>query len=137
MNRYGTYLMPPMFGNDIEFFEALRSRIKFSIGFIVLLAALLALLWNAQPWFVLDVEIKPASKPSEVSTESASQQKQSPALQSNVEIINYTVRPGDTLSEIAEHYGVGLAALMQHNNIDNPNAMRTGQRLRIPRSPKQ
>ncbi|MDZ7343218.1 MAG: LysM peptidoglycan-binding domain-containing protein [candidate division KSB1 bacterium] len=137
MNRYGTYLMPPMFGNDVEFSEALRSRIRFAIGFIVFLVALLVLLWNAQPWFELVVEIKPADKTSEVSTKSASPQKKSPALQSNVEIIEYTVRAGDTLSEIAERYGIGLTTLMQYNRIDDPNALRAGQRLRIPHSAYQ
>jgi hypothetical protein len=137
MNRYGSYLMPPISGNDIEFSEAFRSRIRFAIGFIVLLVALLALLWNAQPWFEIFVEIKPAKQSSDASMESASRRKKSPALQSDVEITDYTVRAGDTLSEIAERHGVGVAVIAQYNHIDDANALRAGQPLRIPRNPSQ
>ncbi|QPN69118.1 LysM peptidoglycan-binding domain-containing protein [Synechococcus sp. CBW1108] len=45
-----------------------------------------------------------------------------------------TVRPGDTLSTIAEANGVSLTRLMQANGISNPNLVITGQRLVIPGS---
>ena len=47
---------------------------------------------------------------------------------------HYTVRSGDTLSEIAGHYGVSEAALQDYNSLDNPDLIYTGEVLRIPRS---
>ncbi len=44
----------------------------------------------------------------------------------------YTVRPGDTLSQIAERFGVSLQALMEANGITDPDAIYVGQVLRIP-----
>ena len=45
----------------------------------------------------------------------------------------YTVQPGDTLSAIAEHFDVGAGAVAELNGIANPNLLRVGQELRIPR----
>lgn len=45
---------------------------------------------------------------------------------------HHTVRPGQTLSGIAAHYGVSMQALMQVNNIWNPNRIFVGQVLCIP-----
>ena len=44
----------------------------------------------------------------------------------------YTVRSGETLSEIAKRYGIELEALMAVNSIDDANAIYEGQRLRMP-----
>lgn len=44
----------------------------------------------------------------------------------------YTVRPGDMLSAIAMRYGVTVEALMQANNLRNPNRIVVGQDLVIP-----
>lgn len=44
----------------------------------------------------------------------------------------YVVQPGDTLGAIAFRYGVSLEALMQANNLYNPNALDVGQVLKIP-----
>lgn len=44
----------------------------------------------------------------------------------------YTVKRGDSLSEIAERYGVALAALKFANEISNSNDIRVGQVLTIP-----
>lgn len=44
----------------------------------------------------------------------------------------YIVKSGDTLSEIAEKYGVTYQALASHNNISNPNLIRVGQKITIP-----
>lgn len=45
----------------------------------------------------------------------------------------YTVRPGDTLSEIAEDYRLPADALVRFNGLRNPNEIYAGQVLRIPR----
>lgn len=43
----------------------------------------------------------------------------------------YTIRPGDTLSEIAERYGTTTSALMALNGITNPNLIYAGTTIRI------
>lgn len=44
----------------------------------------------------------------------------------------HVVRQGETLSEIAREYRVSSAAIIQANNLENPNALRIGQELFIP-----
>jgi LysM repeat protein len=44
----------------------------------------------------------------------------------------YTVRPGDTLSDIAVRHRVSLAALVAANRITNPGVIHPGQRIAIP-----
>ena len=44
----------------------------------------------------------------------------------------HTVRPGETASEIAKHYGVKLADLLRANSIANANLIRSGTELTIP-----
>ncbi|MEW5941900.1 MAG: LysM peptidoglycan-binding domain-containing protein [Chloroflexota bacterium] len=44
----------------------------------------------------------------------------------------YIVQPGDTLSSIAERFGVTVDDLMAANGIVNPNLLAVGQRLIIP-----
>ena len=46
----------------------------------------------------------------------------------------YTVRAGDTLSEIADKYNVNYAKLATYNNIPNPNVIRVGQKIKIPKN---
>lgn len=43
----------------------------------------------------------------------------------------YTIRPGDTLSEIAERYGTTVSALMTLNAITNPDLIYAGTTIRI------
>ena len=44
----------------------------------------------------------------------------------------YTVQSGDTLSSIAQRYGVTVEAISQANEITNPNQIQVGQVLTIP-----
>jgi LysM repeat protein len=44
----------------------------------------------------------------------------------------HTIQPGETLSQIAEVYGVPLEELMELNSIDDPNAIVSGQILVLP-----
>lgn len=46
--------------------------------------------------------------------------------------IDYTVQPGDTLSLIAQRFGVPVDLLAQANEITNPNLIQVGQVLTIP-----
>jgi len=45
----------------------------------------------------------------------------------------YVVKGGDTLSGIASAYGVTISALMEANGIKKANALRSGQKLVIPK----
>lgn len=44
----------------------------------------------------------------------------------------YTVKSGDTLSEIATKYGTTYQALAAYNGIANPNVITVGQKIKIP-----
>ena len=54
------------------------------------------------------------------------------ALTLFVGFLAYTVKPGDTLSEIAQRSDVSVAELIELNGISNPNLIRAGQVLLIP-----
>lgn len=45
---------------------------------------------------------------------------------------SYTVRPGDTLSEIGQRFGVSWQSLARENGISNPNLILPGRTLSIP-----
>jgi LysM repeat protein len=45
----------------------------------------------------------------------------------------YTVRPGDTLADIARNHGVRAQDIMQANGITDPDMIQAGRRLKIPR----
>lgn len=47
--------------------------------------------------------------------------------------MTYTVKRGDTLSEIAETFGVDMWDLAEANGLRNPNYIVVGQVLTIPR----
>jgi murein DD-endopeptidase MepM/ murein hydrolase activator NlpD len=55
-----------------------------------------------------------------------------PARQPLAESAEYVVRGGDTLTSIAQRYGVSLNSLMQVNGLANPDRIYVGQRLVIP-----
>jgi len=45
--------------------------------------------------------------------------------------VRYTVRRGDSLSRIANRFGVGLAPLQRLNGLNNPSALQVGRVLKI------
>lgn len=47
--------------------------------------------------------------------------------------VEHVVNSGETLSAIAQAYGVTVSAIVKANNISNPNSVREGQKLFIPR----
>ena len=51
--------------------------------------------------------------------------------------ITYTVERGNTLSQIAESYNVTVAHIVELNNIQNPNLIFPGEKLRITESDSQ
>lgn len=52
--------------------------------------------------------------------------------QPNIDIPTHTVKAGETLSQIAEQYGLSPARLMYMNGLHDPNAIYVGQVLRLP-----
>lgn len=48
--------------------------------------------------------------------------------------VTYTVVAGDTLSKIAAKYGTTYQKLAAYNGITNPNIIRVGQKIKIPRT---
>ena len=46
--------------------------------------------------------------------------------------LTHRVARGDTLSEIAERYGIGLSALMRANSLDSNDIIRVGQEINLP-----
>jgi LysM repeat protein len=49
---------------------------------------------------------------------------------------NYTIKAGDTLGGIADHFNVSLDSLLSANPDVSPNAMSIGQTLKIPSTPR-
>ncbi len=47
----------------------------------------------------------------------------------------YTVRAGDTVGTIAQRYGTTVSWIVQTNNLENPNLIYVGQKLRVPCAP--
>jgi len=125
------YFLPPSFGPDFDFFQTLRGYVKFSFMLLFFMALLLILAWNIQPWY--EIEIKPANKLKAVASADLERVMYDRALQSDIKIVTYVVRPGDTLSEIAERHDVSVATLLRFNALENPNTLYAGQRLKIPR----
>lgn len=57
-----------------------------------------------------------------------------PAAYSPPSNVDYTVVDGDTVTSIAEHFGVTVSALLGANPLSDPNVVLTGQELTIPLS---
>jgi LysM repeat protein len=47
-------------------------------------------------------------------------------------VLYHTVQSGETLSSIAQRYGIGWQAIASANGLVNPNQIYVGQRLKIP-----
>jgi LysM repeat protein len=46
----------------------------------------------------------------------------------------YVVKPGDTLASIAQAHETNVASLLRANNLSDPNFIRAGQRISLPRA---
>jgi len=57
---------------------------------------------------------------------------------SNKDLGSYTIKSGDTLSQIAEDRSLGTSDLLEANpSIKNPNSIRAGQNIKIPGTKKE
>ncbi|MGD9712890.1 MAG: LysM peptidoglycan-binding domain-containing protein [Thermomicrobiales bacterium] len=55
-----------------------------------------------------------------------------PSATVRTELIEYVVGDGDTLSGIADEFGVSQGAIIEANGLPNPDAIFVGQTLMIP-----
>lgn len=63
-----------------------------------------------------------------------SPQEIKPVPQTQPDYTSYTIRQGDTLSSIARRYGTTANEIAQYNNLANKDALRIGQKLKIPKN---
>lgn len=84
-----------------------------------LLAVLVAVFLVVQSGFDDDATSKPTAQTAPATTTKAKGRR------------TYTVRAGDNLSEIAQRYGLSVEQLQELNPDVDPQAIRTGQRLRL------
>lgn len=70
----------------------------------------------------------PQAAPAEVAVDSPTAAPQAPAVEEEI----YVVQAGDSLLAIAGRFGVTLQAIMDANNLTNPDFVFSGQRLVIP-----
>lgn len=124
MNGYTPFFVSPS-NPDFDFFQVLRGYLKFALFVLVFFYLLIALLWHLQPWFEIDLHPKNSTHENSMSTESSLR------LQSAVEVINHTVRSGETMSGIADRYKVPLMVLLKQNPTTQPNILWAGQRIKI------
>ncbi len=72
------------------------------------------------------------SEPSQEEPQAKPVEVKAPAVDSEAELMKYTVQRGDTLSGIALAYGVKVNALASYNKIAKKDFIRVGQVLTIP-----
>lgn len=51
----------------------------------------------------------------------------------SLETVQYSVRKRDTLTRIAQKHGVHVSVLAKMNEMENPHALRPGQRIKVPK----
>lgn len=57
--------------------------------------------------------------------------KQQPLVLATTRTLNYRVRPGDSLSKIAQRFSVSVADIVKWNNINTENFLQPGQQLKL------
>ncbi|MFC4767037.1 3D domain-containing protein [Effusibacillus consociatus] len=57
--------------------------------------------------------------------------------QSDKSFVTYTIKPGDTLSQLARQFNTDVTAIIAMNNVTDPRALTVGQSLTIPKELKQ
>ena len=83
-----------------------------------------------QPTFVSSLRSWAAEPAVEVSAQATAEPLATAAPR--VEAVTYTVAAGDTLSQIAQRFGVDVAAIVQTNRLTDPNVLVPGTKLSIP-----
>ena len=57
-------------------------------------------------------------------------------IPNNNNLSQYTIQSGDSLAKIAQNYGTTVQEIVKTNNIDNPNLIRIGQVITVPKKSK-
>jgi len=70
----------------------------------------------------------PAPTPTYIPTPDPTRSAVAQPIEDQIHVVQF----GDTLTHIAERYGVTVEAIMQANQLDNPNTLTVGQSLIIP-----
>ena len=78
-----------------------------------------------------DPEAQPTATPTEMTTAVATEVSQ-PTEAPESKGQTYRIKRGDTLSAIAERFDTTVRALVRLNDIEDPHAIRAGQRIDIP-----
>lgn len=78
------------------------------------------------------VQVPPQSAPQPPQPAPGPQSPAEPAAEP--EYRTYTVKPGDTLSEIAASFGVDWHEMARLNKLDNPDLIYPGQVFKVPNS---
>jgi LysM repeat protein len=63
--------------------------------------------------------------------------QQPPPSAPTMRTIEYEVQPGDTLTDIAARFGTGVETLVRFNQLQDPNRILLGQRLKVPSHAEQ
>jgi LysM repeat protein len=50
------------------------------------------------------------------------------------DVVNHTVKKGETLAKIADRYGTSVSAIVRANGLRNANQIYVGQKLKIPKT---
>lgn len=90
-------------------------------------------LYNKMPELAKIVNEKLNGNTSEVKVEEPAKEKKQEETKKEevITTFEYTVKPGDTLSEIAKKYGVSVDDIVKINKIKNKNLIFVGQKLKI------
>ena len=75
---------------------------------------------------------KPAAKPAQKPAAKKAEHKPAKKAAKKPEHRTYTVKSGDTLSEIGQRFGVSYMDIARLNNIKNPDLIYPGQVFKIP-----
>jgi uncharacterized membrane protein len=73
-----------------------------------------------------------APSPTATSVEAAIETPTEAPTDTPVSLVVHVVQPGETLSSIGRQYGVAYQAIMEANDMENPNQLEIGQELIIP-----
>jgi len=74
----------------------------------------------------------PTATPVEAATQTPSEAPTEAPTATPVSVVIHIVQPGETLSSIGRQYGVTYEAIMEANDMEDPNLLEVGQELIIP-----
>lgn len=92
---------------------------------------------TASPTTTADLTLEPTAKPAADAgpNQPANRLVAGPSPVATALISSHRVVAGDTLSQIAERYGVSVASLLGANDLPNPNLLDVGQIIALPAPP--